>query len=99
MRKSLVIVIVGIIVALFPLLALPPRLEMWILLIIGLLIIAFGCYEYVAQKEKQGSSSSASFEKEDDMIIANRGEEYAFDEPSEHEESEQSEEEYYAENE
>ncbi|MCB9809223.1 hypothetical protein H6776_02375 [Candidatus Nomurabacteria bacterium] len=53
MRKTLFIIIIGIIVALFPLLAFPPRIERWVLLIIGLVIVIFGFYERTIMKEKR----------------------------------------------
>jgi membrane protein implicated in regulation of membrane protease activity len=52
MRKTLIIIAVGAIIALFPLLALPPRMEAWILLVIGLSIIIFGLYERIVHTEK-----------------------------------------------
>ena len=52
MRKTLIIISVGIFVILFPLLALPPYMEALILAFIGVIIIIFGFYERIAHKEK-----------------------------------------------
>lgn len=90
MRKVITIIVVGIIIAIFPLLALPPRLEMWILLFLGLAIVAFGLYEHVAQKEKDQKKEAERIEPAaepqepaplsvENIPVANRGQEYRFD--------------------
>lgn len=57
MRKTLMIIVVGSIIALFPLLALPPHIESGILLFLGVSIIFFGLYEKAIEREKQQSLS------------------------------------------
>lgn len=52
MRKTFIIIAVGIFIALFPVLALPPRMEAWILLVLGVAIIVFGFYERLVYREK-----------------------------------------------
>jgi len=52
MRKTVLIIAIGIFITLFPLLALPPQVEMWMLLFVGIGIIVFGLYEQIANKEK-----------------------------------------------
>lgn len=80
MRKVISIIVVGIIIAAFPLLALPPRFEMWILFFLGLVIIVFGIYERVAdQEKKKGPQPEPEPLSADTIPVANRGEEYRFD--------------------
>lgn len=52
MRKTFIIIAVGLFIVLFPLLALPPRVEAWALLLVGSSIIIFGLYERILYKEK-----------------------------------------------
>lgn len=77
MRKTLIIIATGIIIALFPLFALPPRIEAWILLILGIGIIVFGLYERIADREKNLSNTDESprqqIHREQDSSRADNG--------------------------
>jgi hypothetical protein len=83
MRKIIAIIVVGLLVGLSPLLALPPHIEIWITLFLGVVIVLYGAYEYIAQKEKSQAPQQEIVPDPTDMPIANQGNEYAFpeDEP------------------
>jgi len=70
MRKIFLIITTGCIVALFPLLALPPRIEAWLLFVIGFVIIIFGLYERAVYQEQNAFLEESAPEEDFSIPIS-----------------------------